>query len=93
MLLVESSSLGLRRWRVERRKLPRRLVRVQTEYGPIRLKLGGPEGPGQILSPEFEDCRRLALEQALPLKVLYEAARSAWRDGKVLPIDGANEGT
>ncbi len=85
LLLEESSSLGLRRWRVERRKLSRRIVRVVTDYGTVRVKLGGEPGPAQTVAPEFEDCKRLALAAGLPIKEVFAATQQAFRQGRLEP--------
>ncbi|MBW2701709.1 MAG: nickel pincer cofactor biosynthesis protein LarC [Deltaproteobacteria bacterium] len=85
LLLEESSSFGLRRWRVERRKLSRRIVRVVTDYGMVRVKLGGEAGPAQTVAPEFEDCKRLALAAGLPIKEVFAATHQAFRQGRLEP--------
>jgi len=91
LLLEESSSLGLRRWRVERRKLSRRIVRVVTDYGTVRVKLGGEVGPAQTVAPEFEDCKRLALAAGLPIKEVFAATQQAFRQGRLEPEEEGSQ--
>ncbi|HFE52727.1 MAG TPA: nickel pincer cofactor biosynthesis protein LarC, partial [Bacteroidetes bacterium] len=71
LLLRETSSIGVRWHRVQRAKLPRRQVEVQTSLGRVKakeLKLGD-----QVWrTPEFEECKRLAAEHGLPLRRVYE---------------------
>jgi hypothetical protein len=72
LILTETTSIGLRFHREERWTLPRRLGTVATPLGRIRVKLAeAPNGP--VLYPEYEDCRRLALETGRPLKAIYAA--------------------
>jgi len=39
---------------------------------------------GQVLqaSPEYEDCRKLAEEKAVPLQRVMQEAMQAWRQGQ-----------
>ncbi len=76
VLYRETSTLGVRMQRVGRFKLPRREVVVQTEFGPVQGKESRWENTVR-LTPEFEDCRRVALEKNIPLKDVYEAFRRA----------------
>ncbi|HOX42094.1 MAG TPA: nickel pincer cofactor biosynthesis protein LarC [Myxococcota bacterium] len=79
VLLRESTSLGLRRRAVERRKLARRAATVETPWGPVRVKLAL-EGERLLhLTPEYEDCRALAERAGVPLLSVDQAARAAWR--------------
>jgi uncharacterized protein (TIGR00299 family) protein len=74
-LLRETTTLGLR-WREEERaKTDREIVSHQTKYGKIRFKLARWEGRIVNLSPEYEDCKRLALERGIPLKEIFEEAK------------------
>jgi len=66
----ETSTLGIRISLVERLKLPRTLVEVDTPIGKIRGKQTTFQGKTRI-APEFEDCRRAADEQGLPLQAVY----------------------
>src|SRR4030043_417889 len=74
-LLRETTTLGLR-WREEERAKAEREVRdLQTKYGKIHLKLGKWGGNIVNISPEYEDCKRLALETRVPLKDIFEEAK------------------
>ncbi|MBU0519468.1 nickel pincer cofactor biosynthesis protein LarC [bacterium] len=66
----ETSTLGIRISQVERLKLPRRAVDIETPLGRIRGKQTTFQGKTRI-SPEFEDCRRIADEKDLPLQDVY----------------------
>lgn len=79
ILFRETTTLGVRRYAVSRHKLERKPHTVQTEWGPIEGKLAWREGEAPRFSPEFESCSRVASEQGVALKLVYEAAREAWR--------------
>ncbi|MBW3596239.1 MAG: nickel pincer cofactor biosynthesis protein LarC [Planctomycetes bacterium] len=80
ILFRETGSLGVRRWPVSRHKLERRPHTVQTPLGTVEGKLALLGDGGVSFSPEFESCRRLATEKNVPLKDVYDAARTAWVD-------------
>jgi len=74
-ILTETTSIGLRFHRAKRMTLPRKTGKVQTVWGPVQVKRV--ETPaGYVLYPEYEDCRRLALENNLPLPDVYGAVNN-----------------
>jgi uncharacterized protein (TIGR00299 family) protein len=84
-LIRETTTLGLRWHEEERAKTDREILPLQTKYGKIRFKLARWEGKIINLSPEYEDCKRLALEKKVPLKEIFEEARKeamTFRKGK-----------
>ena len=76
-ILDETTSLGVRYYEVGRTALRRSPVTLQTPYGSLAAKkVVGPDGQTRIV-PEFEACRKTALEKGLPLKDIYQAAIAA----------------
>jgi len=78
-LFRETSTLGLRAYRVERSVLDREVIEVATPYGPVRVKIGRRGGAVVNAAPEFEDCRLRAREHGVALKEVLAAALFAWR--------------
>jgi uncharacterized protein (TIGR00299 family) protein len=74
----ETSTLGLRTYSADRRVLERQIVEVQTSYGPVRIKTAD----GGKFSPEYEDCRRIASEHAIPLSHVMSEAEAAYLRNK-----------
>jgi uncharacterized protein (TIGR00299 family) protein len=74
-LLRETTTLGLRWHEEEREKSDREILIEETKYGKIRFKLARWEGRIVNLSPEYDDCKRLALENRVPLKEVFEEAK------------------
>ena len=69
-ILNETTSIGLRFRREKRMTLPRETGTVKTTWGPVQVKRV--ETPTVYsLYPEYEDCRRVALENKVPLKDVY----------------------
>jgi uncharacterized protein (DUF111 family) len=72
-ILSETTATGVRHYRVERSKLPRKVKEANTSFGKVRVKeISGPTGRVSV-TPEYEDCKRIALEKNVPLKVVYES--------------------
>lgn len=71
-VLRQTSTLGVRIARYERRVLPRSQRTVDTRFGPLRVKLA----PGKA-APEFEDCRAAAQRCGAPIAEVYAAAHAA----------------
>jgi pyridinium-3,5-bisthiocarboxylic acid mononucleotide nickel chelatase len=80
LIFAETSTIGLRFHRVERLKLDRAIVKVATRWGEIRVKVSGADGrTPSTLAPEYEDCRRAALEHRVALRQVMEDALAAAR--------------
>jgi uncharacterized protein (TIGR00299 family) protein len=75
LLFTETTTLGVRSYEVTRRALQRSVVRVETPYGPIDVKVAHLEGRVVNEMPEFEQCRQAAANANVPLKIVEEAAR------------------
>jgi uncharacterized protein (TIGR00299 family) protein len=78
LLFSETTTLGIRSYQVDRRTLERRTVRVETQYGPIDVKVAQLNGHILKEMPEYEQCRLAAREAKVPLRVIEEAARNAF---------------
>jgi len=89
-MLTETSSLGLR-YRLERRfELERSVRRVETEFGPVDIKVGMLEGRRVQVAPEYDDCATLAERHGVPLTRIQRAALRAFESDRtgVTPEDG-----
>jgi uncharacterized protein (TIGR00299 family) protein len=78
LLLGETSTLGVRRRPVQRHEAPRETIDVETSLGRVPVKVKRESGKVVGLSPEYEVCRKIALERGLPLQeVLRRVQREA----------------
>lgn len=77
--LVHSTTLGVRVAEVARIRGPRRVGEVQTRFGAVRVKIADrPNGP-PLITPEYDDCERLADAFGVSLREVTEAAlQAAW---------------
>jgi len=85
-LIRETTTIGLR-WREEERSCAdREIVSLQTKYGEIRFKRAQWKEERVNLSPEYEDCKQLALKRKVSLKEVFEEAKKV---GKLF-LEGRN---
>jgi uncharacterized protein (TIGR00299 family) protein len=68
ILFRETTSIGLRTCSVKKSMLRREVVKVRTKYGEIDLKRSFYGGKVVNEKPEFEHCRRLAVEHGVTLE-------------------------
>jgi len=69
-IFAETTSIGIRFRREKRMTLPRDTATVNTCWGPVAVKRVK-TGSGYVLYPEYDECRRVALENKVPLKDVY----------------------
>lgn len=79
VLLEETTTLGVRRYPVERDALERELTSVETPYGAVRVKVARSEGRELGAHPEYEDCAQRAREKGVSVKEVMAAAVAAHR--------------
>jgi uncharacterized protein (TIGR00299 family) protein len=81
VILAETSTFGVRISRWERLCLDRRWEEVVTEFGVIRIKIGERDGRVITASPEYEDCKRAAIEHGAPIRRVHESAAALYKTG------------
>jgi uncharacterized protein (DUF111 family) len=77
MLLVETTTLGVRSYEVERVALQRAIVSVETPYGAIDIKEASIDGRLLRAMPEYEQCRRAAKEAGVTFREVEQSALKA----------------
>ena len=82
LLFRESSTLGVRTRHEKRYALPRHHQTVATPWGEVRMKVAHLNGAVSQYAPEYEDCRRIAVEHHLPLKTVMQEAIRLYLDQK-----------
>ena len=71
VLFRETGTLGVRVTPVTKHALERDMIKVETAYA---VKVGYLEGRRVSVSPEFEDCARVAREAGVPAREVYQEA-------------------
>jgi len=77
LILCETSTLGVRTHRCGRYELERQVRLVETVFGPLEIKLKWLDGRIVSVAPEYESCRRVAIEKNVPLSEVFRAAQQA----------------
>lgn len=70
ILLSETTAIGLRYRQEFRKTLPRKVITVSTQWGDLLAK--EVETPtGKMIYPEYEECKKLAERENVPLQKIY----------------------
>jgi len=80
VLFAETTTIGLRYHPVARLKLTREIKEVDTRWGRVRVKVSRGGGDTMTVSPEYDDCKRLAREHRIALRLVLEQAQAAARE-------------
>lgn len=72
IILKETTSLGVRYYDVNRIKLQRKIEKVKSEFGEIRVKIAFLDDKQMKISPEYEDCKKLSEKLNIPLVELMK---------------------
>ena len=72
---------GARRRDERRQTLARKWQSVNTTWGEVRIKIASMNGTVTNYAPEYEDCRRIAVEHRVPLKEVMSQAVEAYLKG------------
>ena len=72
ILLTHTTSLGVRKQKVEKIVLKRQFQEIMTRYGPVTLKTAIYKGKRLKSKPEYEDCIRIAKEKNIPVHLVYQ---------------------
>ena len=75
VIFEETTAIGLRYYKADRFKLARRLEKVNTRYGQVKVKVSSASSGVKTASPEYEDCARIARTKRVPFKSVYDEAR------------------
>jgi len=79
IILRETTTLGIRKISARRYCMDRELVNVKTQYGEARVKVAS-KGDFKKFSPEYEDCRDIAIKAGIPLKEVYEYVAGQYKE-------------
>jgi len=75
IIFKETTTLGIRYYETRRKKIKRKIERVKTRFGTVRVKIGSFNGRVSTISPEYEDCKLIARRTNKPLRKIYDEAK------------------
>ncbi|WP_427339980.1 nickel pincer cofactor biosynthesis protein LarC [Caloranaerobacter sp. DY30410] len=71
VIFRETPSIGIRKYEVEKIMLERDFSKISTNYGEVTVKNSYYKGEKIKSKPEYEDCRKLAEENNVPIGEIY----------------------
>ena len=78
VIFTETTTFGVRAYEADRLVQQRHWEEVETRFGTVRVKVAG----GGTFSPEYEDCRQVAVHAGVPLKVVLAEASAIFLAGR-----------
>ena len=79
LLFSQAVTFGIRKQMLQRSKLTKNFVSVETSFGPIKIKTGSFDGKIVNAKPEFSDCQSAAKDHNVPIKTVLDAAIAAYK--------------
>ena len=80
ILFRETTTLGIKQYFIDRYALPRTIKEIETPYGKVRVKIAEISPDFKKVSPEYEDCRKLAIEKGIPITLVYQETIRSYQD-------------
>lgn len=75
IIFEETTTIGIRIIEIERRvEAVRRMAKVETAWGEVQCKVSAYGGKIVSITPEYEDCKKLAEKNNVPLKMIWQEA-------------------
>lgn len=71
IIFSETSTIGVRKYPVERDILCRKTVALDTAYGPVNIKVSYKDGNIMNYAPEYIDVKKAAARFGVPMKQVY----------------------
>lgn len=82
LVLEETTTLGLRKYEVEKTVLERRIINLITPWGSVRVKQAMDNKRIIKSKPEYEDCQKIAKEYKIPLHEVMKKIDQLIRENK-----------
>lgn len=76
VIFKETTSIGVRKYKVDMIKLKREIIEVETKYGTVRVKNSYYEGELVKYKAEYEDCKKLADQNKVSIQNVYKEVNS-----------------
>lgn len=80
ILFKETTTLGIRKQKVQRETLTRQFVSIPTPFGLCTMKVSTYGDTMVKALPEYEECKVIAQAKGIPLKDVYDTIRLAWKE-------------
>jgi len=71
VLFRETSTIGIRKYQIDKTMLDRKIETISTHLGEVRIKSAYYQGVCIKSKPEYEDCIKIAREKGIPVNQVY----------------------
>lgn len=71
VIFTETTSIGLRKTKVDKIMLQRKIEQLHTKMGDVKIKKSYFEGSLVSCKPEYEDCKKMARTNKIPISRVY----------------------
>jgi len=76
LIFKETTTLGVRYTPYTVHRLEREFIQVETEWGPVTVKIGKYQREIVQVAPEYDQCVKIAKAYGVPLKKVYEEVKA-----------------
>lgn len=76
IIFDETTTLGVRFNEIKRNKLDREVMRLSTSMGDVNFKISKLKDRIINIVPEYEDCRKIALEKSIPINIVMDTLKN-----------------
>ena len=77
IILNQTTTLGVRVTALDRYEAEREIVSIGTSVGKVAVKIKSIDGKPVAVSPEFEECRRIARQKKISLQKVFRIVQAA----------------
>jgi uncharacterized protein (DUF111 family) len=71
VLFRETSTIGVRKYTIDKTMLERRIEQITTRFGNVHVKSAFYQGVCIKSKPEYDDCLKIAREKGIPINQVY----------------------
>ncbi len=71
IIFKETTTFGVRKYQVKRKALERKFFELESKWGNVTLKAAFKDGEMISYAPEYEDCKKIANDSAIPIREVY----------------------
>lgn len=80
VIFKETPTLGVRFLELDRLALPRKVKKLKTRFGTVRMKVGWLDSRHRAAFPEYEDVKRISQKKGWPFSRVYRFCQAAASD-------------
>lgn len=79
IIFNHTSSIGTREYQIKKTELKREILQISTKYGKINVKVSKIDEKNYRIKPEFDDCKKAAINHNIPISKIKEEILNEYR--------------